>query len=87
MSAATWNGQVGNGNTRRGLRLKRPSVNVVPGQELWDSGEYDIHDAGTTCSGDGKQNALMWADGAPSGYVILNWSASGPIMSFDLVGP
>ncbi len=87
MSAATWNGQVGNGNTRRGMRLKRPSIDVVPNQELWDSGEYDIHDAGFICSGDGKQNALMWADDDPSGYVILNWSASGPIMSFDLVGP
>jgi M6 family metalloprotease-like protein len=87
MSVGTWSSATGNGNSRRGIRLTRPSINFAINRHLWESSEYDIHDTGVICSGDDKQNALMWADGEPSGYVILNWSASGPNMSFDLVGP
>jgi M6 family metalloprotease-like protein len=83
----------GNGNARRGLRLLRHSVGYfVDSTSLWSAENYNLLDSGLVCPSDAptpaaRRNALIWADGTPSGFQILNWSASGPAMTFQIIGP
>ncbi len=90
MSAAVWNGEVGNGNARRGNRLVRPWIKVNNVNTLWNSDHYNLLDDGLTCSAADpadRRNALIWADGTASGFHIINWSAAGNVMTFQVVGP
>lgn len=77
---------------RAGIRLKRPEFLGFPQEDLWNALDYDLWDTGTSCPVDGddpsdRRNVLEWADGTPSGYAILNWSAAGPFMTCDVLVP
>jgi hypothetical protein len=92
MTPGGW-GETGNGNGRRGIRLLRPQVKEASDTvSLWEVSDYDLLDGGEICPqpsddpGD-RRNALVWADGTPSGYQILNWSAAGPTMTFQIITP
>jgi hypothetical protein len=94
MNAATWSGEVGNGNARRGNRLVRPLIMSTPGgiNSLWHSAYYDLLDGGLVCPDDDvdpadHRNVLRWADGTASGYNILNWSAVAETMAFQILAP
>ena len=66
----------------------RPSISfTATGNSLWDASDYDLLNGGLVCPGDGTpRNVLNWADGSPAEYRIVNFSLSGPIMTFDVLG-
>ena len=84
-----WNNWT-SGSLRRGVRLLRPTMDPLPlSSTLWSDAEYDLLDAGVVCNPNPalRRNALTWADGNPSGYQLLDFSAPGELMSFFLVVP
>jgi len=92
LTAGAWSA-TGNGNGRRGMRLLRPRVKEESDAfALWSTANYNLLDNGMVCPEtddvpEDRRNALIWADGTPSGYRILNWSAAGPTMTFQIVTP
>jgi M6 family metalloprotease-like protein len=84
--------ETGNGQARRGLRVLRPGVVNSNSASLWGGADYDLLDTGLVCPDEAptsadRRNALIWADGTPSGYSILDWSAAAQTMSFQIVAP
>lgn len=91
MTPGGWS-ETGNGNTRRGIRLVRPRVSFSSVFALWSSDNYDLLDAGLVCPSAGddpeqRRNVLQWADGTPSQYGIIDWSAAADTMTFQIITP
>jgi len=94
VSQNDWNSySPGGAPYRLGIRLVRPYyARSVFDDELWCDMNYDIADAGRVCPAPNddylqRRNVLEWFDSVPSGYGISNWSAPGPIMSFEVNVP
>jgi M6 family metalloprotease-like protein len=87
MTPAQWANVTSNG--RRAIRLLRPNIVFSSGLAAdWDEEDYDLDDAGLVCPGAGvPANALLWADGTPSGWALRDFSAAGEIMTFDVETP
>jgi M6 family metalloprotease-like protein len=84
--------ETGDGQARRGMRVVRPGVVNSATESLWTGADYDLFDTGLVCPidtpvSDDWRNGLIWADGTPSGYGILDWSAVAPTMSFQILAP
>ncbi|MCI0540339.1 MAG: hypothetical protein L0Z50_34485 [Verrucomicrobiales bacterium] len=89
LSPAVWS-ETGNGQARRGLRVLRPGITSSNVNTLWSSDDYDLLDTGLVCpdaasAAEDRRNALIWADGTPSGYNILDWSDAATDMSFRII--
>lgn len=83
-----WDSSV-SGNGRRGIRVVRPTIDFSNTWAAWNDTRYDLFDFGVICPSPGdnplnRRNILLWADGAPSGYSIVNWPAAGPLMVLEI---
>src|SRR5262249_27108041 len=71
MTPGAW-AETGNGQARRGLRVRRPGIVASDFTALWGAPDYDLLDTGLVCPDDAptpadRRNALIWADGTASG--------------------
>ncbi|MEQ8763485.1 MAG: M6 family metalloprotease domain-containing protein [Planctomycetota bacterium] len=88
MSQTDWDTFV-SGNGRRGIRIVRPTISFSNTWSAWNDVRYDIFDGGLVCPAGGddpldRRNQLVWADGTPSGYSIVNWPAAGAMMLLEI---
>ena len=91
MNAGVWAGLAGD-RTRAGIRVIRPGIQMNNTYTLWHNQRYNLFDGAPICPMQGdlpddRRNVLWWSDWSASGWSVVNWSAAGQVMSFQIITP